>query len=58
MSSIRYSFERTNRIIPNLNTKIILIVRNEKTIIPSKMQELKEGDDIYLLSDSNNIKRY
>ena len=42
-------------LFPNLNTKIILIVRNEKTIIPSKMQELKEGD-IYLLSDSNNIK--
>ena len=33
------------------------MVRNEKNIIPSKMEELKEGDDIYLLSDSNNIKR-
>ncbi len=44
-------------LFPNLNTKIILIVRNEKTIIPSKTAELKEGDDIYLLSDSNNIKR-
>ena len=44
-------------LFPNLNTKIILIVRNEKTIIPSKMQELRVGDDIYLLSDSNNIKR-
>lgn len=44
-------------LFPNLNTKIILIVRNEKTIIPDKMQELQVGDDIYLLSDSKNIKR-
>ena len=44
-------------LFPNLNTKVILMVRNEKTIIPSKSEELKEGDDIYLLSDSNNIKR-
>ena len=44
-------------LFPNLNTKIVLMVRNEKTIIPNKMEELHEGDDIYLLSDSNNIKR-
>ena len=44
-------------LFPNLNTKIVLMVRNEKTIIPNKMQELSSGDDIYLLSDSNNIKR-
>ena len=44
-------------LFPNLNTKIVLMVRNEKTIIPNKMQELIEGDDIYLLSDTNNINR-
>ena len=44
-------------LFPNLNTKIILMVRSEKTIIPTKVDELREGDDIYLLSDSNNMKR-
>ncbi|MEC8099734.1 MAG: Trk system potassium transporter TrkA [Pseudomonadota bacterium] len=44
-------------LFPNLNTKIVLMVRNEKTLIPNKMEELEEGDDIYLLSDSNNINR-
>ncbi len=44
-------------LFPNLNTKIVLMVRNEKTIIPNKMEELSEGDDIYLLSDTNNINR-
>ncbi len=44
-------------LFPNLNTKIVLMVRNEKTIIPNKMAELSEGDDIYLLSDTNNINR-
>ena len=44
-------------LFPNLNTKIVLLVRNEETIIPKKTEELQEGDDIYLLSDSNNIKR-
>ena len=44
-------------LFPNLNTKIVLMVRNEKTIIPNKMAELSEGDYIYLLSDTNNINR-
>ncbi len=44
-------------LFPNLNTKIVLLVRNEETIIPKKTEELQEGDDIYLLSDSNNIRR-
>ena len=33
------------------------MIRNETTFIPNKMEELKEGDDIYLLSDTNNIER-
>ena len=45
-------------LFPNLNTKIVLLVRNEETIIPKKTEELQEGDDIYLLSDSNNIKGF
>ncbi len=44
-------------LFPNLNTKIVLMIRNETTFIPNKMEELKEGDDIYLLSDTNNIER-
>ena len=46
-----------SELFPNLNTKVVLMVRNEKTIIPNKMEELVQGDDIYLLSDSNNIDR-
>ncbi len=44
-------------LFPNLNSKIVCMVRDENTIIPNKMEELKEGDDIYLLSDNKNIKR-
>lgn len=44
-------------LFPNLNTKIVLMVRDEKIMIPNKMEELVQGDDIYLLSDSNNIER-
>ena len=57
MSCLETPLKELTELFPNLNTKVILMVRNEKTIIPSKMLELKEGDDIYLLSDSNNIKR-
>ena len=39
-----------SELFPNLNTKVVLMVRNEKTIIPNKMEELVQGDDIYLLS--------
>ena len=44
-------------LFPNLNTKIVLMVRDEKIMIPNKMEKLVQGDDIYLLSDSNNIER-
>ncbi len=44
-------------LFPNLNTKVVLMTRDEKVFIPDKMQELLAGDDIYMIADSKNTKR-
>ncbi len=44
-------------LFPDLKTKIVLMVRNNKVFIPNKMEQLEAGDDIYMLADSKNTFR-
>ena len=44
-------------LFPDLNTKIVLMTRDEKVFIPNKMEQLQENDDIYMIADTNNTKR-
>jgi trk system potassium uptake protein TrkA len=44
-------------LFPDLNTKIVLMNRDEKVFIPDKMEQLQHNDDIYMIADSNNTKR-
>ena len=44
-------------LFPDLNTKIVLMTRDEKVFIPDKMEQLQQNDDIYMIADTNNIKR-
>ena len=44
-------------LFPDLNTKIVLMTRDEKVFIPDKMEQLQQNDDIYMIADSNNTKR-
>ncbi len=44
-------------LFPDLNTKIVLMTRDEKVFIPDKMEQLQENDDIYMIADTNNTKR-
>ncbi len=44
-------------LFPDLNTKIVLMNRDEKVFIPNKMEQLQQNDDIYMIADSNNTKR-
>ena len=44
-------------LFPDLNTKIVLMTREEKVFIPNKMEQLQQNDDIYMIADSNNTKR-
>ncbi|MBJ56876.1 MAG: Trk system potassium transporter TrkA [Rickettsiales bacterium] len=44
-------------LFPDLKTKIVLMVRNEKVFIPNKMEQLEASDDIYMLADSKNTFR-
>ena len=49
--------KQLTELFPDLNTKIILMVREDKVFIPNKMEQLQIGDDIYMLADSKNTKR-
>ena len=44
-------------LFPDLNTKIVLMTREEKVFIPDKMQQLQANDDIYMIADTKNTKR-
>ncbi len=44
-------------LFPDLNTKIVLMTRDERIFIPDKMEQLQQNDDIYMIADSNNTKR-
>ena len=39
-------------LFPDLNTKIVLMNRDEKVFIPDKMEQLQEHDDIYMIADT------
>lgn len=49
--------KQLTELFPDLNTKIVLMTRNEKVFIPDKMEQLQQNDDIYMIADSNNTKR-
>ena len=49
--------KQLTELFPDLNTKIILMVRKEKIFIPNKMEQLEANDDIYMLADTQNTGR-
>ena len=49
--------KQLTELFPDLNTNIILMVREEEVFIPNKMEQLQIGDDIYMLADSKNTAR-
>ncbi len=44
-------------LFPDLNTTIVLMMRDNKVFIPNKMEQLQAHDDIYMIADSKNTKR-
>ena len=49
--------KQLTELFPDLNTKIILMVRKDKIFIPNKMDQLEANDDIYMLADTRNTAR-
>ena len=49
--------KQLTELFPDLNTKIVLMNRDEKVFIPDNMEQLQANDDIYMIADSNNTKR-
>ncbi len=54
---INTPLEQLTELFPDLNSKVVLIVRKEKLIVPNKLSQMLEGDDVYLIADSDNTKR-
>ena len=44
-------------IFPDLGARVVYIVRNSQGFIPEKLSEMKSGDDIYIIAESNKTER-
>ena len=43
-------------IFPDLGARVVYIVRNSEGFIPDKLSEMKSGDDIYIIAESNKTE--
>ena len=44
-------------IFPDLGARVVYIVRDSISFVPNKLSEMKNGDDIYIIAESNKTER-
>ena len=44
-------------IFPDLGARVVYIVRDSSGFVPNKLSEMKNGDDIYIIAESNKTER-
>ncbi|MFP6779533.1 MAG: Trk system potassium transporter TrkA [Alphaproteobacteria bacterium] len=44
-------------IFPDLGARVVYIVRDSNGFVPNKLSEMKSGDDIYIIAQSNKTER-
>jgi len=44
-------------LFPDLGARVVYIVRNEEGIVPDKLSQMKSGDNIYIIAESNKTDR-
>ena len=49
--------EQLTELFPDLNTRVVLIVRGDNLFVPDKLAQMKAGDDVYLIADSSKTNR-
>ena len=49
--------EQLNKLFSNLSFSLVSILRNKKNIIPDETEMLEEGDEVYIIVDTNHLRR-
>ena len=54
---INTPLRQLTELFPDLNIRILAIIRGDSNFIPSSNDEMKEGDDVYFVADATHVPR-